>query len=210
MLSLTAFIENVFVHLTRYGQSQICLSDSHFLSVSNALIINSSKDDFSFQSIPILLQSQTKASSKISDLTVKKVLKFIDGIKNIRKISEHAKVDQNLTLLAISHLSMFGFVKVVEPFKWNSTYFLNENFPHFVCDEGLLKKCIDFVSIKRDKIETQELIRAYSQINSSVTVRRLHKMNSVFFEGADIRRFIFWGVILEFLVLTNRKVSSSP
>src|SRR5690606_6690998 len=56
------------------------------------------------------------------DLTVQRLVPYIDGINSVRRISELANCDYKLTAKAISHLLYYGCLIMADVFQFSATY----------------------------------------------------------------------------------------
>ncbi|KAH9454055.1 hypothetical protein MJO28_007052 [Puccinia striiformis f. sp. tritici] len=73
--------------------------------------------------VPISLVSFLKLRSEVTwDLTMFKLVPFIDGTATVRKISRLADVDIYLTRECIQHLVFFGCCIITDPFRFSNCY----------------------------------------------------------------------------------------
>ncbi|OAV87815.1 hypothetical protein PTTG_04055 [Puccinia triticina 1-1 BBBD Race 1] len=73
--------------------------------------------------VPISLVSFLKLRSEVTwDLTMFKLVPFIDGTATVRKISRLADVDIHLTRECIQHLVFFGCCMITDPFRFSNSY----------------------------------------------------------------------------------------
>ncbi|KAA1077436.1 Nitrogen permease regulator 2 [Puccinia graminis f. sp. tritici] len=73
--------------------------------------------------VPISLVSFLKLRSEVTwDLTMFKLVPFIDGTATVRKISRLADVDIYLTRECIQHLVFFGCCIITDPFRFSNSY----------------------------------------------------------------------------------------
>ncbi|KAK8208642.1 nitrogen permease regulator 2 [Phyllosticta capitalensis] len=109
--------------------------------------------------VPLLtidLEMYTSPSAKTnrcatlsSDLTLTRILPFIDGINSVASIAQLADTDLGLTRKAIQHLLYYDTVVLLDIFQFGATYAPTPVISHFFTDEAALRECAQYVRIPR-------------------------------------------------------------
>ncbi|KAK7514369.1 nitrogen permease-like protein regulator Npr2 [Phyllosticta citriasiana] len=109
--------------------------------------------------VPLLtidLEMYTSPSAKTnrcatlsSDLTLTRILPFIDGINSVASIAQLADTDLGLTRKAIQHLLYYDTVVLLDIFQFGATYAPTPLISHFFTDEAALGECAQYVRIPR-------------------------------------------------------------
>ncbi|KAK7540143.1 nitrogen permease regulator 2 [Phyllosticta citricarpa] len=109
--------------------------------------------------VPLLtidLEMYTSPSAKTnrcatlsSDLTLTRILPFIDGINSVASIAQLADTDLGLTRKAIQHLLYYDTVVLLDIFQFGATYAPTPLISHFFTDEAALEECAQYVRIPR-------------------------------------------------------------
>ncbi|KAK8163693.1 nitrogen permease-like protein regulator Npr2 [Phyllosticta citrichinensis] len=109
--------------------------------------------------VPLLtidLEMYTSPSAKTnrcatlsSDLTLTRILPFIDGINSVASIAQLADTDLGLTRKAIQHLLYYDTVVLLDIFQFGATYAPTPLISHFFTDDAALRECAQYVRIPR-------------------------------------------------------------
>ncbi|GME23335.1 bap31 domain protein [Neofusicoccum parvum] len=84
-----------------------------------------------------------------SDLTLTRILPYIDGINSVSFISQLADTDLGLTRKAIQHLVYYDCVVLLDIFQFGAMYAPTPIIAHFFTDEAALAECARYVRIPR-------------------------------------------------------------
>ncbi|KAL0264330.1 Nitrogen permease regulator 2 [Diplodia seriata] len=84
-----------------------------------------------------------------SDLTLTRILPYIDGINSVYFISQLADTDIGLTRKAIQHLVYYDCVVLLDIFQFGAMYAPTPLIAHFFTDEAALAECARYVRIPR-------------------------------------------------------------
>lgn len=172
------------------------------------------------------VQLATLANS--SDLTLSRIIPFIDGISSVAQISQLADTDLHLTRKAVAHLLYYNCVILLDIFQYGAIYAPTAEFGAFVEDEDAQDEAIRYVCVGRYRQLTEEelngnrgaekwgwrvneigfdrarLIELYAGLQQGVTLKNWCVKNSALLLGIDVRRFITFGVIRGFLYRVHK------
>lgn len=134
------------------------------------------------------------------DLTMRKVIPEIDGVRDVRKIAHEANVSLSLTKLTIRHLLYYDTVILLDMFFFSNIYVVAPGINDLMTNKnGVLEECSRYVMIDNYKISHFWLQKMFTTFQQGRTVRdwlRLH-LESGFeiLKLVDVRRFVQFGVI---------------
>ncbi|KAF8458011.1 nitrogen permease regulator 2 [Terfezia claveryi] len=154
------------------------------------------------------------------DLTMQKIIPFIDGINSVKRISELADADYNLTQKCIEHLLYYNCLIMVDIFQFSSIYAVTAEITSLVNDPSLQEECINYISIHpthpnikapSQKLSFPGIFELYASLRQGYTLKQWCMDNKDLLHGIDVRRFISFGVIKGILYRVHRyPVSDDP
>ena len=153
------------------------------------------------------------------DLTVLRVLPYIDGVNSVKQISLRADTDYKLTRKAIQHLLYYGSLLLLDIFQFSAIYAPTAEIAHFIEDLETQAECAKYVAIPADdelredamskEISGTQIAELYLALRQGLTVRDWYLQHESDLAGIDLRRFITFGVIKGFLYRAH-KFAISP
>jgi hypothetical protein len=134
------------------------------------------------------------------DLTVKKVLTQIDGIKDVRRIAHEADVALDLAKIALQHLLFYDTILMLDLFLFGNIYAPTQEINDFLEDkDGMQDECANYVYINGPRLPNFYLCRLFTSLCTSRTVKEWLKLHMdqgfLVLNFVDVRRFIQFGVI---------------
>ncbi|KAF2139959.1 uncharacterized protein K452DRAFT_310324 [Aplosporella prunicola CBS 121167] len=91
----------------------------------------------------------SRCATLSSDLTLTRILPFIDGINSVSYISQLADTDLSLTRKAVQHLVYYECVILLDIFQFGAMYAPTPLIAHFFMDEAAIAECARYVRIPR-------------------------------------------------------------
>jgi hypothetical protein len=164
--------------------------------------------------VPISKINFTDIMDDTWDLTMKKVIPHIDGIKDVRRIAHDADVALNLTKIALQHLLYYDSILMLDLFLFGNVYAPTSEINDFILDRaGMQDECANYVFINGPRLSNFHLCRLFTTLCTGRTVKewlKLH-MDQGFpvFNYIDVRRFIQFGVIKGLLYRVHKYAASS-
>ncbi|KFZ05939.1 hypothetical protein V501_07885 [Pseudogymnoascus sp. VKM F-4519 (FW-2642)] len=145
------------------------------------------------------------------DLTMRKVIPLIDGVRDVRRIAAAADVSLELTKLTLRHLLYYKTIMLVDMFFFNNIYAVTPLIRDFVNNvDNMQDECAAYVLAQRPKAVGYQLCRLLGTFGQGRTIRewlRLHiDDGQVGVDGLDVRRLVQFGVIKSLL----RRVHKFP
>lgn len=100
--------------------------------------------------VPILTISLSSLSTPISsDLTLNRILPYINGIHSVAHIAQLADTDLSLTRKAIQHLVFYGCLVLLDVFSFAAVYAPTAEIGGFIVDETVQEECVRYVRVPR-------------------------------------------------------------
>ena len=157
------------------------------------------------------------------DLTMLRILPFIDGVNSVKQIALRADADYKLTRKAVQHLLYYGCLLLLDVFQFGAIYAPTAEIAGFVEDEEMQRECARYVALpvegtefegrkgleKREEISEIRVVELYLALKQGLTVRSWYLEHEAELVDLDIRRFITFGVIKGFLYRVH-KYAISP
>lgn len=148
------------------------------------------------------------------DLTMKLIIPLIDGISDVRRLSIRADVALDLTIIALRHLLYYDSIIILDLFLFGNIYACTPEINDFVADnDGMQKECADYVFINGHRMSNFWLVRLYTSLSTSRTLKewiKMHLENGLpVLDVLDVRRFIQFGIIKGFLYRVHKYIVSA-
>lgn len=165
------------------------------------------------------------------DLTIQRVIPFINGVNSVARIARLADADLKLTRKAVRHLVYYGCVMLLDIFSFNGIYAPTSEFNGMIGrDEGMQRECARYVNLKfservveeavvEARVEEEDvwpvmrngaavdgvgIVQLFANLSQGRTVREWMGLNADMLVNIDVRRLITFGVIKGFLYRVHR------
>ena len=148
------------------------------------------------------------------DLTMKKVIKQIDGIKDVRRIAQEANVALDLAKIALRHLLYYDSILILDLFLFGNIYAPNPEINDFLEDkDGMQDECANYVYINGPRLPSFYLCRLFTSLCTSRTIKEWLKLHIdqgfPVLNFVDVRRLIQFGVIKGLIYRVHKFAVSS-
>ncbi|KAL9126329.1 MAG: hypothetical protein Q9217_004594 [Psora testacea] len=163
------------------------------------------------------------------DLTMCRILPFINGVNSVKRIALLADADLKLVRKAIKHLLYYGCMMLLDIFSFSAIYAPTSSISDFVTDEAMQQECLRYVSLPllrppspsppspssssrkevlgpegRESITGMQLVELYLSLRQGQSVKAWCMEHALVTKAIDVRRFITFGVIKGFLYRVHR------
>lgn len=164
------------------------------------------------------------------DLTMLRVLPWIDGVNSVKQIALLADADLKLVRKAIRHLLYYGCVLLLDIFSFGAIYAPTAEIPAFVESKEMQAECARYVTLQQSEAdksgsaaaakEEEELLKKKKKMNDNLSGTQLAELYLSLRQGLsvkswcaehadvvgkmDIRRFVTFGVIKGFLYRVHK------
>lgn len=191
---LHTVLMQILVDLNTFRESRVQINNENYLDLKIFPILKKPKK-INFWDVPVLEIDVTKLCVEQWDLTIQRILPFINGVNPIQIISEKAMVDFDLVMSAIEHLMYYSAVQIIDFFQMTNIYVCTNNISKLAVDETLQQTCIHYVT-KPGSVESTptRLFYLYSLLKLGQNLTEYVK-SSIFPQTIDLRRFVVFGII---------------
>ncbi|KIW08688.1 uncharacterized protein PV09_00637 [Verruconis gallopava] len=165
-----------------------------------------------------------------SDLTLTRIIPYIDGVASVSQISQLADTDLGLTRKAIQHLLYYGCVLLLDIFQFGAVYAPTPEMSAFIEDDEAQEEAVRYVcmgtyrKLKENEmtgsggkeewgwrsqeigVDKAKLVHLYTTLKQGQTLKHWCLENAVLISGIDVRRFITFGIIKGFLYRVHKYV----
>ncbi|KAH6711638.1 nitrogen permease regulator 2 [Leptodontidium sp. MPI-SDFR-AT-0119] len=211
--SIAALIEIIKEDLNNYNECMIPVDDANTI---NMKLFPNHRHPPPVKSwhVPISTMKFSEIMDDTWDLTMKKVIKQIDGIKDVRRIAHDADVALGLTKIALQHLLYYDSILMLDLFLFGNIYAPTPEVNDFLADrDGMQDECANYVYINGPRLPNFYLCRLFTSLATSRTVKEWLKLHNdqgfPVLNFVDVRRFIQFGII-KGLIYRVQKYAVSP
>ncbi|CAO1619635.1 unnamed protein product [Sympodiomycopsis kandeliae] len=139
------------------------------------------------------------------DLTMRSIYPYVDGINHVKRISQLADADLELTRQCMEHLLYYGCVIMVDIFQFFNIYTLKPSIARMAEDVTIQLECGPYVTRPGYVIPCWPvLLDLYTALRPGMTLDIWIEEKGVETLGIDPRRFITFGIIKGFLKRVHR------
>ncbi|CUS12060.1 unnamed protein product [Tuber aestivum] len=202
-MGVFALIEQVLEDLNNYSECMIPINESNTINIKLFPTYAPPPQVKAFH-VPVCTVQLENLMDVNWDLTMQKIVPFIDGINSVRRISELADADYNLTRKCIEHLLYYGCLIMVDVFQFSAIYACTAEISILVQDPSLQEECQAYVSYSSPRIPFPFLLQLYTSLTQGLTLKKWCMENATKLKGIDVRRFISFGIVKGFLYRSHR------
>ncbi|KAJ3192249.1 Nitrogen permease regulator 2 [Irineochytrium annulatum] len=166
--------------------------------------------------VPVALLNIEKVMDKFWDMTLLRIVPFVNGVNSVKRIAELSDVEQELVRIGIQHLLYYGCIKMMDIFQFCNVYAVAPTINTLLTSPDIQSECREFVC-RRINTDTPSLhrppptppsfpilFRLYCSLKHGLTVREWVEENAEFCHHLDVRRFISFGVIKGFVYRVHK------
>lgn len=155
--------------------------------------------------VPVTLLDLRKRMTGNWDLTMCRVLPFIDGVNHVKRIAQLADADLELTRQCIEHLLYYRCIITTDIFQFTNMYTIRPSIATMAEDEVIISECASYVIKPGYKsLSWPKLLSLYSTLRPAVTIIDWIETHHIDELGIDARRFVSFGIIKGFLRRVHR------
>ncbi|KAF7938581.1 uncharacterized protein EAE98_000919 [Botrytis deweyae] len=211
--SIAALLEIIKEDLNNYNECMIPVDDANTINMK-LFPIHRHPPPIKAWHVPISKIKFAEIVDDTWDLTMRKVIKHIDGIKDVRRIAHDANVAMDLTKIALQHLLYYDSILMLDIFLFSNIYAPTSEMNDFVADkDGMQDECANYVYINGPRLTNFLLCRLFTTLCTSRTLKewlKLHMDQGLnVLNYIDVRRFIQFGVIKGLIYRVHRYAVSS-
>ncbi|KAI0004039.1 nitrogen permease regulator 2 [Xylariaceae sp. FL0662B] len=143
---IESLLEIVKEDLNNYGECMIPVDDANTLNMK-LFPYQPPPQPVRGWHVPVPKMKLCEIVEPTWDLTLQKIIPFVDGVNDVRRIAWLADVSLPLTQIALQHLLYYDAVLLLDMFFFGSCYAPRPGIHDFVADrDGLVDECAAYVS----------------------------------------------------------------
>lgn len=139
------------------------------------------------------------------DLTMAAIYPYVDGINHVKRISQLADADLELTRQCMEHLLYYGCILMVDIFQFVNIYTLKPAIARLADEPSIQAECGPYVTRPGYEIPAWPvLLDLYTALRPGVRLDTWMEERKIEGMGIDARRFVTFGIIKGFLRRMHR------
>ncbi|USP79265.1 hypothetical protein yc1106_06539 [Curvularia clavata] len=147
-----ALCEMVLEDLNNYAECMIPIDDSNTINLK-LFPTRPPPPPILAHQVPLLTISLSSLQQPVSsDLTLNRILPYINGVNSIAHIAQLADTDLSLTRKAIQHLVYYGCLVLLDIFSFGAIYAPTAEIGGFIVDAEVKEECMRYVRVPRIKL----------------------------------------------------------
>lgn len=131
-----ALCEILLEDLNNYSEAMIPIDEANTINLK-LFPTYPSPPPLAPHQVPLAIVNLEKLKDDNWDLTMLRILPFIDGLNSVRRIASRADADYKLVRKAIAHLVYYGCVMLIDVFSFGACYAPTEEIGGFVVDNEM-------------------------------------------------------------------------
>lgn len=142
------------------------------------------------------------------DLTMLRVLPYIDGVNSVAIIAQLADADLSLTRQAIAHLVWYECVLLLDIFQFSAIYVPTPRIRQLLFDTETQDECARFAATVGSQVDRDTLRHLYCSLRPGLTLKAWCIEQCDHLSGIDVRKMIVMGVLKGFIYRVHRYAAS--
>ncbi|KAI9362936.1 nitrogen permease regulator 2-domain-containing protein [Zopfochytrium polystomum] len=198
-------MEQLLQDLNTYLECKIPINDANAINLK-LLPTFGEPEAVSDWQVPVVIVTFDAAMTKHWDMTLMRIIPYINGVFSVSKIADLADVEIELVRLGVQHLLYYGIVKLVDIFQFGNMYAPTKSLGSLLHSSELQVECVRAVRKKdcRRLPSIGTIFRLLLLLKRGVTVRQWAVENNVLSLDIDIRRLMVFGVLNGLIVRIHK------
>lgn len=192
-----ALCEILLEDLNNYGESMIPIDPANTLNIK-LFPARRPPPPLLPHHVPVSTVSLPTLVDENWDLTMLRILPYIDGVRSVRQIALCADADYRLVRKAVSHLLYYGCVELLDIFRFSAIYAPTPTLADFIESDDAQGECARYIATPGQPslaATGAQLAELYCALQQGQTVRSFYMAHADALAGIDLRRFITFGVL---------------
>ncbi|KAJ3173935.1 Nitrogen permease regulator 2 [Geranomyces variabilis] len=143
--TLGDILEQILEDLNSYAECQIPINDSSTINLKLFPKYPDPPPVHDYE-VPVLVVRLARIMDKHWDMTLRRIVPLIDGVRSVRRLAEAADVDPQLVRIALQHLLYYGCVKMVDIFSFSNVYAIRASITGLLHAKRLQRELSAFVT----------------------------------------------------------------
>lgn len=189
-------IEQLFEDLNSYCECQIPINTFNTINLKLFPTYRNPPTVYDYH-VPVCTVDIEKMMTLNWDITVQKVVGYINGINHVKRIAELSNVKSEWARQSMEHLLYYGCIILIDIFQYSNVYAVKPEITRlFDLKTGLAQECLAYTTIPNSQETTIDRIFAlYCGLKYGLSVQDWMEEHQVNMLNIDERRFISFGVI---------------
>jgi len=188
-------LDRALSELSHTGECIVQLDDFSVLALHVTPRTLDPPEVYDFQ-VPVQIRELEAVVSKDWDLTILRVLEYVDGQRHIKLIAELSGVAVALVRRCVRQLLYFRCVKLVDIFQYSNTYRCTPDVVKLVEDPVLERMCLQYISNSRiEQPSLGKVFQLYTSLQPCTTYSDFCTLNDIASHNIDDRRFVTFGIM---------------
>ncbi|GJE90893.1 NPR2-domain-containing protein [Phanerochaete sordida] len=202
--AIHAILEQLYEDLNSYSETSIQIDEFNSIDLKIFPFYPNPPPVKDWQ-VPLALINITRRIEPNWDLTVAKVVQYIDGVNHVARIARLADCDIDLCRQAMAHLLYYQVIMMIDIFQYSNMYTLRKSVQWLADEPHVREECGPYATRPdRDTPDWPKLLHLYSRLKPGITVYEWMEEYGVQDLGIDVRRFTSFGVVKGFLRRVHR------
>ncbi|KAK5013635.1 Nitrogen permease regulator 2 [Cryomyces antarcticus] len=222
-----ALCEMILEDLNNYCECMIPIDESNTLNLKLFPMHPPPAPIHSYH-VPLSTVRLSSLATSTWDLTMSRILPYINGINSVAQIAQRADTDFALTRKAVAHLLYYGCILLLDVFQFGAIYAPTAEIGAFFGDEALQDECRRYVATAPPvlgdpggsrsgggggrgggSISRATILRLYASLKQGLILKAWCIEHRALLPGIDVRRFVTFGVIKGFLYRVHKYAIAS-
>lgn len=160
--------------------------------------------------VPVRLHNLDQLAKPTWDLTIYKILPFIDGLNFVKRIACLAEVDIKIAKRGVTQLLYYGLIILVDIFQYSNVYVPTPLIGkmYALCKESKKQRaCVEYVALSPEDIPNfSDVFELFCRLKRGLRMSALYNTFHPAERNIDLRRCITFGLINGFI----RRVHKYP
>jgi len=188
-------LEQLYNGLTTTGQCNIQIDDANaiFLRLLPKL---PPPPEVEPHQVPVRIRDLDALVSPDWDLTVQRVIPFIDGVRYVKKIAKDSNVQLQLVIQCMRHLLYYKCIAMIDIFQYANIYVCTPQIHLLAEHAGMQKECLKYITVPGSPPQSfEKIFSLYCSLRPGLLFYEFCQLNNITALNIDERRFVTFGLV---------------
>ncbi|KAG0326903.1 Nitrogen permease regulator 2 [Dissophora globulifera] len=139
-------IEQLIEDLNSYCECQIPIDSANTINLKLFPTYPNPAPVYDYQ-VPISTVNLEALTDLSWDMTMQRIIGFINGVSSVKRIAQYADVETGLTRMCMQHLLYYGCIIMVDLFQFKNIYAVKLEMMRLTEDLALQHECVSYVTL---------------------------------------------------------------
>eukprot|EP00479_Gromia_sphaerica_P009348 TRINITY_DN3908_c0_g1_i3.p1 TRINITY_DN3908_c0_g1~~TRINITY_DN3908_c0_g1_i3.p1 ORF type:complete len:165 (-),score=18.06 TRINITY_DN3908_c0_g1_i3:329-823(-) len=136
-----------------FGEANCIVNDANILQLKLFQKPKIPDEVFDHQ-VPVQIQDLQNLMEEDWDLTLKRIVPFINGVNHVDKIAQLSETNIGFVRDCVRQLLSFGLITMIDIFLYSNEYELTAKIADFLSNSALKEECLEFVWSDKNTTKT--------------------------------------------------------